>query len=158
MRITGQPSKLIAGLLSLVALPALTAPVTSAATQTPKQVKTSVKLSSHVLKLGGTVRLQLQVDGTRDAQLLELPAVDGLEFGRGPRKPDLVTPVVDRLGRETLRGYRVPVLGGPPFTGHCRSLRRPPMGRPQHYPFCMNDGKTRPVSGSSGTGPGLSPS
>ncbi|MEE8466906.1 MAG: BatD family protein [Planctomycetota bacterium] len=83
MRSTGQHSKLIAGLLSLAALPALTVPVAAAAaaTQTQKQVKTSVKLSSHVLKLGGTVRLQLQVGGTRDAQLLDIPAVDGLEFG-----------------------------------------------------------------------------
>lgn len=83
MRSTRQPSKLIAGLLSLIALPVLTVPVATAAPQTQKQkqVKTSVKLSSHVLKLGGTVRLQLQVDGTRDAQLLDIPEVDGLEFG-----------------------------------------------------------------------------
>jgi len=94
MRSIGQHSKLIVGLLCLLALPAVTAPVATAATQTQKQVKTSVKLSSHVLKLGGTVRLQLQVDGTRDAQLLDIPKVDGLEFGEvfGP-SPTEVTQI-----------------------------------------------------------------
>ena len=55
MRSTGQHSKLIAGLLSLVALPASTVPVATAATvtQTQKQVKTSVKLSSHMVKRVG---------------------------------------------------------------------------------------------------------
>ena len=72
-------------ILLLLVIALCAAPAATARNQEPE---VNVRLATTLVRLGGTVQLQITVEGTKDAQLLlPLPEVEGLVFAtpRGPR-------------------------------------------------------------------------
>ena len=58
------------------------------ATPTQSTPQPTARLSAGIAKFGSSVRLQVELEGSRDARIVEVPKVDGLSFS-GPSRPRL---------------------------------------------------------------------
>ncbi len=95
---------------ALLGLCALAGLALGAAAAPQGQISVSARLSAGVLRLGDTGRVDITVENGDDARVLDLPAVQGLRFGR-PSEPSLrqsTSFVNGRIWSETTLSLSIP--------------------------------------------------